>query len=179
MQEICEGNLQFIFPDALTVSKYDDWSFYRNQFNSTFGGTKAVDLIVLEKQIAWLIEIKDYRFHPRTKPSDLAYEIALKIRDTLAGLVAARINANNDKEKKFANATLQKKTVRLVLHLEQPKKHSRLRPQAIDPTHIQLKLKQLLKSIDPHPLVVSQDSLHPTMKWRVKSIKNTENTEPQ
>ncbi len=176
MQEICEGNLQFKFPDNLVASKYDDWSFYRNQFNSAFGGTKAVDLIVLEKQIAWLIEIKDYRLHQRTKPSDLADEIALKIRDTLSGLVVARINANHDKEREFSNSTLRKKRIRLVLHLEQPKKHSRLRPQAIDPTHIRLKLKQLLKSIDPHPLVVSQDSLHPTMKW---CVKNTENTESQ
>ena len=41
-----------------------------------------------------LIEVKDYRFHPRTKPIPLCDEVALKVRDTLAGLAAARVNVN-------------------------------------------------------------------------------------
>ena len=45
MQQIDEGRLRFLFPDNTVASKYDEWSFYRNQFNSAFGGTKAVDLI--------------------------------------------------------------------------------------------------------------------------------------
>ncbi|MCK5896607.1 MAG: hypothetical protein KAG20_07365 [Cocleimonas sp.] len=169
MQIICEGNLQFEFPDNLLVTKYDDWSFYRNQFNNAFGGTKAVDIIVVEKQITWLIEVKDYSLHPRTKPSDLSNEIALKIRDTLAGLVAAKINANDEIERSFAHQALNKKNIHLVLHLEQPKKTSRLRPKAIKPIQIQKKLKQLLRCIDAHPLVVDKNTLHDAMNWRVKT----------
>ena len=169
MQIICEGNLQFEFPDNVLVSKYDEWSFYRNQFNSAFGGTKAVDLIVLDDQITWLVEIKDYRMHPRTKPSDLSDEIALKIRDTLAGLVAAKINANDDIEQNFANKALSKKRIHLVLHLEQPKKTSRLRPKIIKPIIIRKRLKQLLRSIDPHPFVVDKNNLHEAMTWHVNT----------
>jgi hypothetical protein len=169
MSVICEGNLQFKFPDNVSATQYDEWSFYRNQFNNAFGSTKAVDLIVVEKQVTWLIEIKDYSLYPRTKPSELGHEIALKIRDTLAGLVAAKINANDDTERNFANTALAKKRIRLVLHLEQPKTTSRLHPKAIDPAHIQQKLKQLLRSVDPHPLVVDKNNLHNAMMWQVET----------
>jgi hypothetical protein len=45
--------------------------------------------------------------------------------------------------------------IRVVLHLEQPTKHSKLFPRPIDPAWVEQKLKQLLKAIDPHPKVVA------------------------
>ncbi|MFO1416251.1 MAG: hypothetical protein U1F28_03705 [Acinetobacter sp.] len=99
--KIIEGQLTFSFTEP-NATKYDEWSFYRNQFNAVCGGTKAVDLLYLEQQNFWLIEIKDYRQHTRTKTIDLADEIALKVRDTLAGLVAAQVNANEQIERDFA-----------------------------------------------------------------------------
>ena len=86
MTEIREGALTFSFPDQCEAGKYDDWSFYRNQFQSVAGGSKAVDILCLADGVAWLVEIKDYRQHPRTKPSDLCDEVARKVRDTLSGL---------------------------------------------------------------------------------------------
>ena len=41
----------------------------------------------------WLLEIKDYRRSPRTKAIGLADEVALKVRDSLALLVAAAMSA--------------------------------------------------------------------------------------
>lgn len=168
--QIEEGSLLFSFPSDSTASKYDDWSFYRNQFNSMFGGTKAVDLLFVESQIAWLIEIKDYRVNQRTKPTDLGEEIALKVRDTLAGLVAAKCNANDQSEKQLAAEILQCSRVRVVLHLEQPANRSKLFPKAIAPANVKQKLKQLLKAIDAHPLVVDKDSKTPDIRWMVTSI---------
>ena len=57
--------------------------------------------------VCWLIEIKDYRLTRQTKTIDLAEELAEKARDTLAGLVAARINANIDDERDQARAALK------------------------------------------------------------------------
>jgi Holliday junction resolvase-like predicted endonuclease len=37
-------------------------------------GIKAVDLIAIEGQVIWFIEVKDYRQQRRTKPIDLAEE---------------------------------------------------------------------------------------------------------
>lgn len=161
--------MTFKFPlDALS-SKYDEWSFYRNQFNGAFGGTRAVDIVYADSESAWLIEIKDYREHVRTKAIDLPDEIAFKVRDTLAGLMSAARNANDGDEKRVARAMLRKTKLRLVLHLEQPSKHSRLRPQgkAIDPAAVLKKMKGLLKPIDPHLAVVDMNSLKPEMNWTV------------
>jgi hypothetical protein len=166
-QVIQEGRLTFNFPEAL-ASKYDEWAHYRRQFNQAFGGTKAVDLVFVDETTGWLIELKDYREHKRTKTIDLADEIAAKVRDTLVGLISAKLNATDTDERKFAKAFLRCSRMRVVLHLEQPEKHSKLRPRAIDPAAVLLKLKGLVKSIDPHPCVVDKYSLKGAMKWTVE-----------
>lgn len=165
---ITEDRLTFAFGAGVLATKYDDWSFYRNQFNNAFGGSKATDLLVVDGSTTWFIEIKDYRLHRRTKPIDLGDEIAIKIRDTLAGLCAAQVNANDAEEKKFARNALKAKQIRVVLHLEQPLKHSKLFPRAIDPVAVVQKLKQKLKAVDAHPLVVDKDKLTPLMNWKVQ-----------
>lgn len=165
---ITEDRLTFRFPDGIQATKYDDWSFYRNQFNGAFGGTKATDLIAIDGSTTWLVEIKDYRQHKRTKPIELGDEVAIKMRDTLAGLTAAQCNANEASEKQFARSALKAKKLRVVLHLEQPQKHSRLFPRAIDPVAVLQKMKQTLKAIDAHPKVVDQNNLTPDMSWTVQ-----------
>lgn len=168
-ESIVEGLLTFTFSRPALASKYDDWSFYRNQFGSAFGGSKAVDMVYVDNDVAWLIEVKDYRENTRTKPQDLGEEVAHKVRDSLAGLAAAAANANDPAEKSLAHKLLQKRRWRVVLHLEQPAKISRLRPTAIDPAHVLLSMKRLLKPIDAHPCVVDQHTLQPAMRWTVTS----------
>ena len=165
---IQEDRLVFAFPVDAISSKYDAWSHYRNQFNSAFGGTKAVDVVYAAADTGWLIEVKDYRINPRTKAIDLADEVALKVRDTLAGLISARLHANDADEKRVADALLQKRRLRVVLHLETPRSRSRLRPNAIEPDKVLQKLKTLLRAIDPHPCVVDQHSIAPAMNWTVQ-----------
>lgn len=162
-----EGALTFTFvPDAM-ASKYDDWAHYRNQFQATCHGSKAVDLVLAERHTSWLIEVKDFRLHARTKTIELADEIAIKVRDTLAGLISASLHANDADEKRCARQLLLATQLRVVCHLEQPAKQSRLRPRAIEPDKLELKLRTLIKAIDPHPAVVDRHSLHPAMTWRV------------
>ena len=148
MTEIKEGNLTFSFPDRCEAGKYDDWSFYRNQFQSVAGGSKAVDILCLADDVAWLVEIKDYRQHPQTKPSDLCDEVARKVRDTLSGLAAASANANDPDEKTLACRALAMRRWRVALHIEQPSVASRLRRWAVDPASVKSKLRKGLKAID-------------------------------
>ena len=164
---LTEGALTFTFPPGSISSKYDDWSHYRNQFQKVCGNSKAVDLVFAEKNTAWLIEIKDFRQHARTKAIDLGDEIAIKVRDTVAGLVSAKCEAIDDDEKRCAENLIRARKIRVVCHLEQPAKHSRLRPRAIEPDKLVLKLRMLLKAIDPHPAVVDLHSLHAVMSWTV------------
>jgi hypothetical protein len=166
MAVISEGRLTFTFPSD-DASKYDDWSFYRNQFNAAFGGTKAIDIIFVDDDQAWLIEVKDYRANRRTKALDLGDEVAFKVRDTLAGLAAAKCNATEVNEARLARKALRKSRLRVVLHLEQPAKPSKLFPLVVDPSKLLIKLRQRLKSVDARISVVNQHRLKPDMNWTV------------
>lgn len=167
--DIQEGTLTFAFEtdEGSLASQYDTWAFYRKQFINVVNGTKAVDFIYVDKSqnTSWLIEVKDYR-HPdaeRIKPSDLGETVALKVRDTLAGLVAASCNANDPQEKELAKQALKAKKFRVVLHMEQ----NQHRFKVIDPADVLQKLKQRLKAVDAHPCVVHQGNLKPDMRWTI------------
>ncbi len=163
---IAEGALTFTFAPGAEASKYDDWSFYRNQFQKgCFKDNKAVDLLCELNRSAWLIEVKDYRVHPRTKAVDLADEVAIKVRDTLAGLVAASVGANDPVERAFARRMVKAQRMRVVFHIEQPATASRLRPQVIEPDKLKLKLRTLLKAVDAHPIVMNRNANDPALPW--------------
>lgn len=166
--EIQEGSLTFTFAAGAEARKYDAWAFYRNQFQQgCFTDNKAVDLLCELNRSAWLIEVKDYRLHARTKAIDLADEVAIKVRDTLAGLVAASVGANDPDERAFARRMVRAQRIRVVFHIEQPAKASRLRPRVIEPDKLKLKLRTILKAIDPHPIVTDKHSRDATLPWIV------------
>ena len=171
--EIEEGSLTFSFPGHCTATKYDGWAFYRCQFQSVAGGSKAVDLLCLTDDVAWLIEVKDYQQHQGRIRPDLGDEVAAKVRDTLSGLAAASANANERCEQAMAcQALATKRRWRVVLHLEQPNVRSGLRSQPFDLAHVnqQLKrsLKGSLKAIDAHPAVVDRGRPLAGAPWTVR-----------
>jgi hypothetical protein len=167
MPLVTEGNLTFEFPAGWDVAKLDDWSFYRNQFLKVCNGTKAVDILAIEpgQACAWYIEVKDYRRHVRTKTVHVADEIACKVRDSLALLAAASVN--DDVEKAQARLALRCQDIKVILHLEQPAKHSKLFPRKIDLANTQQKLRQLVRAIDPHALVREMNLMH-GCEWTVR-----------
>ena len=166
MQSFPVDSLTFHFPNSWQVGKYDEWAFYRNQFYKMWNGIKAVDLIAVENGVVWLIEAKDYRQNKRMKAIDIADEVADKVFCTLAAILPAKINASDLSERNFAKDICNGQRLRVVLHLEQPVKHSKLFPRAIDPTKVQLKLKTLIKPIDPHPKVVESANMQ-HLAWTV------------
>lgn len=167
MQEIDVDGLVFRFDGSWTISKYDEWSFYRNQFCKVKDGVKAIDLLAADnKHTVWLIEVKDYRQHSRTKAIDLADEVAQKVFDTLAGLLPAAVNGSDANEKEIARLCLGAKKLRVVLQLEQPLKPSPTNPRVINPANIQQKLRKLVKAIDAHPVVVGKTMMS-TVPWEL------------
>lgn len=166
--EIQVGNLTFQFDPSAWAGQYDQWAFYRNQFQNKCGrSNKAVDIVCVYNQTTWLIEVKDYRRHSPQKPSELPEDVASKVRDTLAGLVAARFNANDRQERQLADLCLRSRRIRVVFHLEQPQRHSKLFPRKLDEANVQDKLRSLLKAVDPHPRVVNRHSLSAALPWIV------------
>lgn len=167
MIKVQVDGLTFTFPASWKVSKYDDWAFYRNQFSKMWNGIKAVDLLAIENQVTWLIEVKDYRTSRRTKAVDLADEVAQKVFSTLAAMLPAKVNASEMEERNFAGELVNATQLRVVLHLEQPLKQSKLFPRAIDPSNVQLKLRTLIKPIDPHSKVVESTHMQ-GLAWTVR-----------
>jgi len=160
--------LHFDLPDDWQGSKYDDWSFYRKRFGKMRDGIKSIDLLAIEpNRTVWFIEAKDYRRHSRTKPSELAEEVARKVFDTLAALLPAAVNGDDAGEVGLAKRALGAKRLRVVLHLEQPAKHSKLFPRAIDPANVQSMLRKSLKAIDAHPVVVEMAAMR-SLAWTVR-----------
>jgi hypothetical protein len=168
MCKLQEGRLEFRFPDKWRATAYDKWPFYNNRFKDCCGGSKAVDILALGDNVLWLIEVKDYREHPRTKEMLVWDEMAIKVRDTLAGLVSASL-AEGDPHKSIAAQDLRAKRLRAILHFEQPSKHSKLFPRAFDPEKIRQKLRSLLKPIDAHPRVVELNNMA-HVPWTATSI---------
>lgn len=167
MTTLTEGHLTFVFDEDAQAVQYDTWSFYRNQYQKSVGG-KAVDFLCIHRGTSFLIEVKDYRHHPRTKPLDLVDEVVQKVRDTAAALVGASANANDVAERAIARSALNSGQWRVVLHLEQPSTRSRLRPQVVDAANLSLKLKQRLKALDPHPRVMDRGSTPVNHCWSVE-----------
>ncbi len=155
MPSLTEGKLRFDFPEGWEVTQYDSWTFYEKHFQGCCSGNKAMDFLAIDpdQDSLWLIEAKDYRIHPRTKSIALWEETAVKARDTLAGLVAAKASGL-EPEKTWSQRALAKAKLRIALHLEQPAKPSKLFPKGpFDLAKVQEKLKQLVRPIDAHPRV--------------------------
>lgn len=160
MQNLNVDGLVFSFPADWVVGKYDDWSFYRNQFGKLWQGIKSLDLLAVSpEKIAWLIEVKDYRQHARTKPSELSAEVAHKVFDTLAAMLPAKLHADDLAEKTLARAVCHATKLRVVLHLEQPHNASKLFTHVVNPANLTQQLRKLLKPIDAHPMVIDQRTM--------------------
>ena len=163
---LTEGNLQFQFPEGYDAVHYDEWAFYRNQFQNVAGGSKAVDFIYLDGAEKWLIEVKDYRVYWRTKPSCLSEELAIKVRDNLAGIAAASCNANDPHEKQIAKRALRTGRWIVVLHLEQPRVVSKIGIESNLPAYSYSSAIGLFNSVINFALIITVNEI-------AKRVSNT------
>jgi len=135
MSEFEEGYLKFTFTDAKwpAVRKYDDrsntvYQEMRKHLQWEKRGTKAVDFVIGNAKECWFIEVKDFRGHPIENKKrmsgkgelPLETEVALKVCDSLAGVIGARRNPSMSEEWEGIVSPLidPKKTVKVVLWLE-------------------------------------------------------------
>jgi hypothetical protein len=166
---IKEGNLSFSFEfDAI---KFDDSAYYRDHFVKIQNGIGAIDLLAVNDETGYLIEIKDYR-HPNTEnlnPSDLIEAIVNKVISTLAAMLPMKNNASIPAEKEIAEIFAKTSQTRVVLHIEKPPARRTLKQSCYNFQEIEKSLKRKLKPIDTHPKVVSKDNLK-GFPWVVTEI---------
>ena len=159
--------LLLTMPAGWWVWKYDDSAFHRNQFQNLAGGSTAVDAVALAADgTLWLIEMKDYRRHRRSKPASVFAEVAGKVRATLAGLATARTRANDQDEQARADQAMKCQCIRVALQLAQPVKPSRLFPQVVDPVDAEMRLRREVRAIDPRALCATGAIDDHRLPWR-------------
>lgn len=190
MKVLDEGVQKFSFPDEWNVTKFDEWSFYRKQFalladaslscsaceaevrcakcnSRRVAGTKGVDFLAVEsKSVCWHIEVKDYRQTLESSFLFLADEVAMKVRDTLACIVVARVNSNDTNERDLANKAVECTNHKIVLHLEQPTTNSTMNSRRSRLADVQQRLRQFVKPIDRRARVVDQSTTN-CVAWSV------------
>ena len=164
MVTLTVDTLTFTFTAVVVDAQiYDKWVHYITVWNAPPGGIKAVDVVAVETgtppNICWLIEAKDFRvIHNPPKPCNiggLAQFVADKVQDTLAGLNDAAVHAVTPAELSLAKLAVSASTTRVVLHLEpHVGPHTALFPVGFSASVLQ-KLKQLVRTIDPNPLVLN------------------------
>ena len=161
MTDIRERSLVFSFSAACNALKYDDWPFYQKRFQR-ISKTKAVDILCVTNDAAWMIEVKDYREHDRSKCGTIEDEVAQKVRDTMAGLGAA--NANGDAgERDIASEALSRRRWRVVLHLERPD------GLLFNTSSIQIRLQKRLEAVDCRAMVVDTTGNSGNVPWTVRA----------
>lgn len=167
MTSITVDGITFEFPEGWLVDQFDEWAFYRNHFQGLRDGLKAIDLIAIHKKSLYLIEVKDYSIHARTKPIDLVDEVRDKVIATLSALFPAKISPLAiSEEQNFAKSALECTRLKIVLHLEQPYHPSRQRPPITDLAVIEQSLKQKMRPLDLRPQVTSSKNMH-NLPWKV------------
>jgi hypothetical protein len=156
MESVDVDGIRFTFASGWLVSRWDESAFHL-RFCNVGSGTKSCDLVAIppEGDEIWLVEVKDYSEHGRMKSIALETEVAEKVKGTLSGLWAAWNQANADDERDLARRARRRKEIRVVLHLEQRAVASRLFPGIKLGADFQMKLKQAVHPIDPHPVVSS------------------------
>jgi hypothetical protein len=118
--EFDEEFIHFKFEDAWKVIKYDEHIDYL-EWIGRLPDTKAVDFLALKTPgTLFFIEVKDFRGHrienkKRLKQGELAVEVAKKVRDTIAGVAAARHRGKADPWNDFAQCLIQEERPAQVL----------------------------------------------------------------
>jgi len=178
MKSLTVDTLNFVFAATIVdAQNYDKWNHYLTVWNAASPGQKSVDVVAVDAgkppTTCWMIEAKDFRVITRPpKPchiSGLAQIVFEKVQDSIAGLTNAAAHATAPTEKSLAHLAMLATARRVVLHLEpHTGPHSKLFPANFSASVLQ-KLRQLVRSIDPKPLVLNiADTPSAGVPWTVK-----------
>jgi len=153
----------FEFPDHWEALLYDEPNgFYRRVFKQ-FADSKSIDIAALGSDgTLWLIEVKDYRVHRRAKKQSVYDELQKKVRDTLACMFFGAI-----KKCSFEVRASQCRRIKVVLHLEQREKRSKLHQPVNDRRNGTLKLKQAFRQFGLDAILCDQANIPNQCAWRV------------
>ncbi len=182
----------FIFEvdNTWEIFDYEKSAFYTNLCKSLQGkdleenniGTKCIDLILKGNKKIFLIEIKDFRgniagLRKRIKNENLLSDIALKVRDTIAGLYGA-YKRNENELSNISNTIFQKEyEVYVIFLLEEDDSQIRKNSKQFKKKrkNYVTKLNQILKFLGMQCNVVcTMDYSEYDYGWKIRTMETTE-----
>ena len=184
MKTFVEGHLRFEFGPSWQVEKYDEHPIYREgierlkeQIPCTHClhpqdvGSKAVDFVGIYKGQPYFIEVKDFRGHAiensRRTQGALAIEVALKVRDTVAGLLGV---CRADIGRPLIEPIF-KQAPAVLLWLEEDPPRSKPEQQSHMMGNLKTMLCRGLSWLNPgRVMVMKRAQLWPALELRVRSI---------
>lgn len=136
---IQEGRLKFTFGDEWKAVQYDEHLCYRSGIEKLKGdlrnntgdtghhGTMALDIVARKTGTVLLMEVKDFRGHRIENKNrvgeELALEVALKTRDTIAGLVGGlHVRDDNDIDAMAKSLSAKGNDIHVALWLEEDRR---------------------------------------------------------
>jgi hypothetical protein len=137
------------------VKRWDEQPEFKNGIRGVNGeldgrpeGTKAVDFVGVRAGDVWLFEIKDFRNRPaqwQKRIDEIPLEMALKARDTIAGVVGSR-HRGSAAWAMDAVATFAAAPITVVVLLARPV-HSRRPPTSVLKTQNDVLMKQIKQKL--------------------------------
>lgn len=113
--ELLVDGTYFKFPDTWQAEIFDEWPQFRA---TTELGVKGCDVLALDGQDLWIIEMKDYTYSGAKQPEDLHETVGLKAVGTMALLYSLTRSVSDSGAKQFAIKCSSSVRIHLALHVE-------------------------------------------------------------
>lgn len=166
----------FSFEDGWDVTKYDEWSYFRNVLtrlkDPTDRGLHGCDIVALDGDDLWLIEAKDYSRKDAKAPHVLVALVSEKVMDTLAGLHAGTRDEHDHSQ--FCRRAVQARRLYVVLRIDLPgaQPHAAKGRQAKAVTAMvdyhQALRKKLRRVVNGRIYVVTGREDSPVVPWKAR-----------
>lgn len=171
MSDVWVDGSIFSFPAGWEVEKFDEWPGYRKVAKHPLNA-KGCDLIAINAERAWLIEVKDYTYLDARIPGDLSAQVGRKYFDTLA-TVHALANWDRGDHGDFSRKFLKCETVKASLVIELPDGGRRF--DALNPALMGIydDLKRVTKKIGITNPVISNSYVAGSVPWGIRRDPDT------
>lgn len=144
----------------------DEFGNKKGTCYKTMQNIPAVDILAVNGEAGYLIEIKDFR-HPATQEKnldELIEQFVRKVFSTLSAILPMKNGAINLTEKEIATSFTKTTHISVILHIELPPSSSPLTLASWDLSDIEMELKKRFKGC-VIPKVVSKTSKN--LSWIV------------
>ncbi len=114
-KELLVDGTFFTFPPNWQTEIFDEWPQYKRATGEL--ELRGCDVLALDGQDLWIIEMKDYTYDGASQPQDLHKTVGQKAAGTMALLFALSRTAADSSAKEFAIKCASSTRVHLALHV--------------------------------------------------------------